>query len=219
MKKKIILSSILVIVLCLCVVVGSTFALFTENTKVNIAATAGDLEVEAEILADAAKYKSLNESFELAENLLNDEDRKTHFANGGSASFKDGTLTLDKITPGDAVQFDIKVTNNSDVSVQYTARYEAKFKVYTNEATGEYELVDSVVNKYGEIVTAEMLTVTVNYGTFGNGTVYAVLGAPGDSATFTVEVEFPNNGYNDNKYQGLSVVIDFHVDIVQYNGV
>lgn len=219
MKKKIILSSILVIVLCLCVVVGSTFALFTEETRVNIAATAGNLDVKAEIVTEDAQYRSLGETFKKESALIDPENRVTHFVNGGTAEFDGGKLILSKVTPGDAVKFDVKVTNNSDVAVKYTARYTAKFV----DKNGN-EVVPK--DKDGNTVTGEMLKVKITYNnglTFTGSNEYAILERPGSevkTAVFTVEVEFPNGTEaHDNQYQGLSVAIDFVVEVVQYNGV
>ena len=49
MKKKILLSSILTIALCLSLIAGSTFALFTSESKVNIAVTSGKVEMLANV--------------------------------------------------------------------------------------------------------------------------------------------------------------------------
>ena len=208
MKKKIILSSMLVIVLCLCVVVGSTFALFTDSKKVNIAATAADLDVSAAINKTNVGYKSLGETeFTKKVNLTAGE--KVVFANGGTAKFDgSGKLILDKITPGDAVSFTVTVTNESNVAVKYTAK------------------TDRIVvkDREGNTMSGKMLSVKVFYDgdkTFEGQNEYAVLQAPGSgakTATFTVVVEF-ENADNNNDYQGCTAEIDFIVEIVQYNGV
>ena len=52
MKKKVLLSSIATIMLCFCLIAGSTFALFTSQTEVNIAVTAGQVEMTAGIAID-----------------------------------------------------------------------------------------------------------------------------------------------------------------------
>ena len=49
MKKKILLSSILTIVLCISLITGSTFALFTSESKVNVAVSSGKVEMVANI--------------------------------------------------------------------------------------------------------------------------------------------------------------------------
>ena len=48
-KSKVILSAILVIALCASLVCGATFALFTSESKVNIAVTSGKVAVVATV--------------------------------------------------------------------------------------------------------------------------------------------------------------------------
>ena len=49
MKNGFLLSSFLMIALCLSAIVGSTFALFTSESTTNIAVTSGKVEVEATV--------------------------------------------------------------------------------------------------------------------------------------------------------------------------
>ena len=102
MKKKALLSSILTIALCLSLIAGSTFALFTSESKVNVAVTAGNVEVVATV-------EDLNLSSTLAAGNLNET----------SATEQDNTITLSKIVPGDVVTFNLRIKNNSDVSIKY----------------------------------------------------------------------------------------------------
>lgn len=102
MKKKTLLSSILTIALCLSLIAGSTFALFTSESKVNVAVTAGNVEVVATV-------EDLNLSSTLAAGNLNET----------SATEQDNTITLSKIVPGDVVTFNLRIKNNSDVSIKY----------------------------------------------------------------------------------------------------
>ena len=107
MKKKVILSSILAIAMCVSVAIGATFALFTSTKSVNIAVTSGKVEVVANI----ASVKTYS---------MGVEQVGGGFANGGKVVVSDGdTVTLTDITPGDKVTFDIVVTNNSTVAIQY----------------------------------------------------------------------------------------------------
>ena len=46
MKKRIILSSVITMLLCLCMIGGATYALFTSETSVNIAVTSGKVKVD-----------------------------------------------------------------------------------------------------------------------------------------------------------------------------
>ena len=212
MKKKIILSSALVIVLCLCVIAGSTFALFTEETNVNIAVTAGDLDVTAVINEEDILYKSLNETFKTEGELT----RVTHFANGGSAELNGSLLTLTNITPGDAVSFDVTVTNTGDVAVAYTVKYNAYF---VDDNGDEITPTDEEGNALADMVTVKV-TPKDSTNTFTGVNTYVALGGYNATADFTVVVEFPNGTIeHDNQYQGLGMAIDFTVEVVQANGV
>ena len=106
MKKKIILSSVLSIVLCLSLIAGATFALFTSEARVNIAVTSGNVKLTATLTA--LKTESLGKpmmdgAFEL----------------GGQAGIVDNTLKISKMTPGDKATVTIDVDNDSDVAIQY----------------------------------------------------------------------------------------------------
>ena len=128
MKKKIILSSVLTIALCLSLIAGSTFALFTSTAQVNVAVTAGKVEVVA-TLADLATY-SMGES----------TDVSGTFANGGTASFTDAKeLVLSNATPGDKVTFNVKIANESNVAASYRIKM-----------TAIGELADGLIGKAGE---------------------------------------------------------------------
>lgn len=101
MKKKALLSSILTIALCLSLIAGSTFALFTSESKVNVAVTAGNVEVVATVEND-------NLTSTLGNNLP-----ETNY------TIVNNTITLTKIVPGDVLTFDLRIKNNSDVSIKY----------------------------------------------------------------------------------------------------
>ncbi len=102
MKKKALLSSILTIALCFSLVVGSTFALFTSESKTNVAVTSGTVSVTA--TASTPVLSSLLDGGNLTES---------------SAKLDGNTVKLDKIVAGDKVDFNITVHNASDVTVKY----------------------------------------------------------------------------------------------------
>lgn len=110
MKKKIIISSILTIAICLGVITGSTFALFTMKSETNIAVTAGKIDVSAKI--DTAQTTYTNGAMDTASG-------KWTFENGGTATQTSSTLVLDNITPGDGATVKIKINNSSNVAIKY----------------------------------------------------------------------------------------------------
>ena len=109
MKKKALFSSILAIVLCLSLITGATFALFTSEAKINVAVTSANVEVTAAIDQTTLKVYSMDV-----------EQANQTFENGGTANFDaNGDLELALVTPGDKVEFTIDVENKSNVAIQY----------------------------------------------------------------------------------------------------
>lgn len=115
MKKKTLLTSILAIVMCFSLITGATFALFTSEDKVNVAVTSGKVEVKATV--ENFEFKTLTKDW------AGVSGNKTEFDKlGGSAELTStGDVVLNKIVPGDGVRFDVKVENNSNVTVKYRA--------------------------------------------------------------------------------------------------
>lgn len=101
MKKKALISSILTIALCLSLIAGSTFALFTSESAVNVAVTSGNVNVIATI-------ENEDWGSELGAML---PETEINFDKTGN------TVTMDKIVPGDWVSFDLRIKNLSDISV------------------------------------------------------------------------------------------------------
>ncbi len=147
MKKKALLTSILTIALCLSLIAGSTFALFTSSSSVNIAVTAGKVNATATI-EDLEVYSPKMIELETG-NIVDDTNAKqndTTFSEGGTALLDGDTLTLDKIIPGDKATFKIKITNNSTVTAKYRTVIESvedtglfaglKFKIGEETAVG-----------------------------------------------------------------------------------
>jgi len=117
MKKKVLLSSIATIALCLSLIAGSTFALFTSQDDVNIAVTAGKVNVSATIADGTLELYSIGDYM---------GDGVTVFENGGTATIDDDEdyLTLERVTPGDEVRFDIQIFNDSNVHILYRVQYQ-----------------------------------------------------------------------------------------------
>ena len=113
MKKKALFSSILTIALCVSLIAGSTFALFTSESTVNIAITSATVEMVASI--------DNIETWSLEDDKAADGRTDGTFTQGGTAKFDADakSFSIDKIVPGDKVAFEIVGTNNSTVKVMY----------------------------------------------------------------------------------------------------
>ncbi len=146
MKRKVILTSVVTIVLCLCILTGSTFALFTSKDTVNIAVTAGKVQMTAEIDASSVDYYTVR--------TINGVDTttyssKTSFENGGVAEIASGTIDILRMAPGDKLDFTINLTNGSNIDIKYCVVW-----TFNNTAAGitnaqGYNLHD-VLEVYGE---------------------------------------------------------------------
>lgn len=212
-KKKALLSSILTIAVCLCLIAGSTFALFTKKIELNIAVQAGNIDMTASV-TDLQLW-----SVEAADENTADEDKvfdedgnfykyveKTGnnptFTNGGTAVFAGGVLTMNKITPGDKVTFDIVGENASDIAIRY--RY----------------LIECLDGK----ALMSGLRVTVKDNTYTSLASYSSAWAmleEGDTIealeTVSISIELPVDA--GNEFQGKSTEIRVAVEAVQGNAV
>ncbi len=195
MRKNVILSSVMSLVLCLSLIVGGTFALFTSADQTNISINSGNVEVVAEV-TDLKLYSH-------ADIDMNTEvGTKTYvtdtFLNGGTAAYAGKQLTLSKLTPGDGVEFNISVENKSNVDIKY--------RVLISGTTGDAKLMEG-------------LAVTID----GKDYVGAVNGdwtdleAEGTIPAIRVTVELPTTA--GDEYQDLTVALSVAVEAVQGNAV
>ena len=99
MKNKIIISSILTIALCLSMIAGSTFALFTSESKVDVSVSSATVSVTA-TPAELKMGSTLGTPL-------------------GEAEADGNALTLENFVPGDYATFKINVKNDSTVAVKY----------------------------------------------------------------------------------------------------
>ena len=115
-KRNIVLS---VVTLCFLLVLlaGSTFALFNDSAETSIVVGSATVDVEAEILTTSFKTYSLEVEQTVSGNV-------GKFQLGGQAELltdADGNLTgelkIDKLAPGDRVEFQIAVENLSNITI------------------------------------------------------------------------------------------------------
>ena len=221
MKKKVLMSSIVTIVLCLTLIAGSTFALFTDKNEINIAVTSGEVDLTANLdgltiysvrpATPAERTAAANGELTIIELVDDDypgyyvyEEREGVFANGGTAELNDegNTLSLNRVTPGDKVEFDIVGTNKSDVTVQYR---------YIIECVGETKLMSGLLVTIGENTYPILEKFTSKWMT---------LEAPASDADKALDpvhivIELPVEA--GNEYQKQETAIKITVEAVQGN--
>ena len=203
MKKKIILSSIMTIALCLCIITGSTFALFTSGDEINIAVTAGKVALSAKITGMRV-YTSFEKPYVDIERYVDETDPFV-FENGGTAKYDvtENKLTLTNVTPGDAVDLVITMDNDSNVAIKYL-------------------VVCTITSKDTEYPLSEVLKITVDGRaasgtgeTVNSGWIEWAPSAGENTIDVSLTILLPASVGND--YQESTADISFAVYAVQGN--
>lgn len=223
MKKKVLLSSIATIALCLCLIAGSTFALFTSNSDFNISVTAGDVEILA-TAGISGVYSAEGTDGDAEDKYLIDENNYNYshapqtletdaegkvikgiFSNGGDAVIDGANLVINRITPGDRVDVDINVQNLSNVAISY------RYKIEANDTLLAKGMVVTIDGKSYESLanwTSEWFTLKAPDG---------VAEQIADTDAKTISVELPV--YAGNEYEKQTVEYTILVEAVQGNAV
>lgn len=210
MKKRIIISSIVTIALCLALISGSTFALFTSEHDFNIAVTAGKVDISATLT-------NVKTSTELDARFAGTET----FQLGGTAKLTGNLLTLDRMVPGDAVTVTIDLENvNTNVDFAYKlvliADGELAPALKASADMGNGDVVELAVGAGTvtgtELSTQEWIFVDLvdDNGVINTATLKDV----------AVTVSFPNSSDHtkQNRFQGTTANIYFQIVAVQGNG-
>ncbi len=195
-KSGIILASLACIAAAGSIMAGATYALFTSESKTNIAVTSGKVNVTAaieDLKTFSGKANSLTGDVSVdANNIL--ENSGTTFVNGGTATVDGTDLKLEKMTPGDKVTFNISIKNNSTVAAKYRT-------VVTKGAdTGLFSGLEISINNE-DIVSTKTVSL------------YKALGS--DVIKVPVVVNLPSD--RGNEYQDKECDISFTVEAIQGN--
>ncbi|MBQ8850436.1 MAG: hypothetical protein IJ011_08915 [Clostridia bacterium] len=199
MKKKVILSSIVTIALCLSLIAGSTFALFTSEQDFNIAVNAGNVKIAASMTG-------------LSTSSFDDWKGTDTFELGGTAKIEGNKLTLDRMVPGDAATVTIDV-ENAGTNVSFAYKVVLKMEGELADALRAVVTIgdaEYVLEKNGDTHTSPWENVTVD----ANGKMDV------DIKDVAVTVSFPNSMDHEaqNEYQGKTADIYFQIIAVQGNG-
>ena len=216
-KKKTLLSAILAIAFCMSLIAGSTFALFTSESKVNIAVQSGKVEVVASVEGmntysvendDAISEEADDYAGTVAEDKLGagkykyvQQNPAGTFSEGGTAVYNndDGKLTLNKMIPGDKVTFKVNIANNSNVNIKY--------RVIVQVENGLKLFTALKVKIDGTSFTGVKRT--------GAWTSLAATAGVDAIAAIPVEIYMPVD--TGNEYQDLSTSMYISVEAVQGN--
>ena len=211
MKKRILISSVLTIVLCFSLIVGSTFALFTSEDQFDITVTSAKVEIDATVGTLALYSAKANTTITDFDNVnpadydsIYRGDGATTFRNGGTAQEVNGVVEIVNMTPGDKVIIPVSVDNGSNVAIQY--RY--KLVVVNNPASDDGAYITNAL-----IVTLGSETAVWNNGEYASEWATA----NGAIADVSLSIELPVTA--GNEYQDISgVQFQVIVEAVQANG-
>ncbi len=192
------------------VAVGFTYALFTSEAETKVIATAGKINVSSEING-LQTYSGINITDIVSDDAekINPTSKNGQFTNGGTASIDEEkkTLTLDKMTAGDRVTFNVDITNFSNVNSKY------RTVITCSEDDGLYSGL-KITTKVGE-------TSSVWDNGFSIVSDYTILAAVSDLEigekikTIEVTIDLPSN--TNDTYQDKSCKLSCIVEAIQGN--
>jgi predicted ribosomally synthesized peptide with SipW-like signal peptide len=245
MNKKatrVLLSSIVTVAVSASIVIGSTYALFTDSSSVNIAVTSGNVEVEATISdiqaysiepynkvseeqfaadreANGEVYHDYNNQYAYKAIIAN-EDKTSTFTNGGTVKYDttENTFTLDNVSPGDKVTFNINITNKSNVDIKY--RTAIKYTTESGLLNDLYFTLDGWVPVSSSIInydkTSDSNTVDMSM-TQSINSFWAEWSADDQSDTKVISatIELPLDTSSD--FMDKKVEVVYSVEAVQGN--
>lgn len=206
MKKRILLPSVCSIMLCLCIITGATYALFTSESKVNVAITSGKVDVTAEadnFVLYSGKWNETTLKYDSVK-----QDGLT-FATSGSVSIDGNNITISNMVPMDKLTFDIIIKNNSNVDVKYQT-------IFTSKSESNVNLLDAL-----EITVVEenktLVTTKSGNSVISNWVNLSPKGENEDTTVtvLNVSIYLPEN--TGNMYQDLVANFTYSVSAVQQN--
>lgn len=217
-RKRALLVSGAVVLLCMTVVVGMTWALFTDTQKVTNHLKAGDLNITLERVG--LKKTMLNSNGYLETVEYSEEDAKEDFSDPEEENVFD-IKDDEKIVPLSEYTADMKITNKSDVAFKYYIQIATSEENESDpELAEQIEVTVTVKGDNGETIT-KRLDVGLSVGDETDANAIDVLGV-GDYGEFTVNVKFLDDrvitGIDNDDAQGDNVYFDLVVHAVQYTG-
>lgn len=189
LKSKTFLGAVMSIALCVSLIAGATFAIFTSEANVNIAIGTATVQVTATV----SEFNATSPEKITTEGVVVDDKYVPGFVNGGAATQNGNEITLENVTPGDKVTFKITVHNGSTVKVLYRTR------VIVREDNGLFGALDMEIGDYNGMGISQWKELAVN----------------SDDEVLNCKIELPAGSVND--YQNKKCKIAFIVEAIQGN--
>lgn len=123
-RGRTILLSVLMVLMCVSLIIGATFALFTDKEEYAIGVNTGNIDVEGTLemtgawsqgqsVADRTEGTAIDNGFSLPQ--------------GGTVTLTEGkTISFDNISLGDGAAFTLRIANHSSVNMKYSVRIETE---------------------------------------------------------------------------------------------
>lgn len=223
-RKRVLLMSVAMILLCMCVIVGATYALFTDTETVGNHLRAGNLDVKFE--RTNLEYTVLNgDGMMIVKTVEDDADfTETNLATANIFGITDDS----RIVPGSYVKAELKVSHDRDADDNKADSNVAfDYKVFIKLDKDSYnDLADQL---YVTVINNETNETVVDYVKLNDKMFnaedagYFCIFSGDDvklteSDTFTVQIDFENvldNGKTNNKAEDLTVYFDLIIEAEQ----
>lgn len=203
-RKRSVLISTAIILLCMSVLVGMTWALFTDTRTVNTHLKAGDMSITLERVA--LTKTTLNDKGYLVEDFVQKEtDAPVDFSEDDTTTTDDdnvfGIAEGETIVPGTKYVAKMKLWNNDKISdVAFGYWLEIRFSEGSKQEDLAKQLKVTVT--VGDDTTKEFEVTSVENGLVikpEQGDIdYIEAVALGEAAYFTVTVEFKDLGFDED---------------------
>lgn len=200
-RKRVLLVSGAIILLCMTIIAGMTFALFTDSKRVKNHLQAGDLEVT--LTRTYLEYSVLNPQGKLAVTKVEED---LNFTNSTNQNVFGVDAKNIRIVPGSYFKADLRVDNIGNVAFTYDVGIQL-----AGVANALSEQLQVTITRADGTSVTKMLTELANGLTITGGELLVGTG----SQTFTVEVRFIDDTAVNNAAQAELVEFDLVVSAVQ----
>lgn len=197
-RTRKLLLAFLTIALCLCMIVGGTYALFTDTVTITNHLQAGTLDIT--LKRTSLTTMTLDERGYLVQKK--DTDLKD-FSNPTSTDNIFGLTSGEKIVPGSYYSAEMIIENNSSVAFKYSIKVEVN-------ALSDTNLLNQM--KLTLVANGESKSQSLSEGTEIEAMQHVLIRG---SANFTVKIDFPDDSTINNAAQDNEIQFDLIVTATQ----
>lgn len=212
-RQRVLLVSCAIILLCITIIVGVTYSLFTDRFSVGNHLVAGELNISLQ--RTGLKYKALDETGVLRETVDDSTYDFTDKTSNNMFGLEAGEI---RIAPGSYFEADLRILNDNSEDAQHYSNvaftYGVSIVIVRGSEHFARQMQVTVTNHEG-VSTTMRLDEVVNGRSFEVGKLLA--GEVGQE--FTVRVDFLDDLYyedlDNDLVQGQELVFDLVVTAIQ----